>query len=56
MLKEHREELKNLQNDLLELYEQEENFGFSKSLITLVEGRISDLESMINIDEYWENR
>jgi hypothetical protein len=56
MLEEHKEELKDLQRDLLELYDQEENLGFSKSLLTLVEGRISDLESMIAIDKYWENR
>lgn len=56
MLEEHKEELKDLQSDLLELYDQEENLGFSKSLLTLVEGRISDLESVIAIDKYWRDK
>jgi hypothetical protein len=56
MLEEHKKELKELQNDLLELLDAQESLGFSNSLITLVEGRISDLESMISIDKYWSKR
>jgi hypothetical protein len=56
MLEEHKKELKNLQGDLEELNTQEPDTLFSTSLFTLVEGRISDLESMIAIDKYWENR
>lgn len=56
MLEEHQKELADLQGDLAELNTQEPNTLFSMSLFTLVEGRISDLESMIAIDKYWENR
>lgn len=63
MLEEHKEELKNLKTDLEELYAHNEiaewgddALSFSTDLLTLVEGRISDLESMIAIDNYWKDK
>jgi hypothetical protein len=56
MLEEHKAELANLKMDYLELLDAGEETPFSRDLFTLVEGRISDLESMIAIDKYWENR
>jgi hypothetical protein len=56
MLAEHQKELSELKMDLLELLDAGEETPFSNSLFALVEGRISDLESMIAIDKYWENR
>ncbi len=54
MLEEHKAELAQLKKDyeILETCEHK----FSMAIWSLVEGRISDLESMIAIDEYWENR
>lgn len=54
MLEEHKAELAQLQKDyeILKYSEQE----LSMSIWALIEGRISDLESMIAIDEYWKNR
>jgi hypothetical protein len=54
MLEEHKAELAQLQKDyeILKVCEHE----FSMSIWALIEGRISDLESMIAIDKYWENR
>ena len=54
MLEEHKTELAELKNDyeIIKYSEQQ----LSMSIWALIEGRISDLESMIAIDEYWENR
>jgi hypothetical protein len=56
MLEEHRAELAELKRD----YKRYESLGTnaepSPSLWSLIEGRISDLESMISQDEYWEKR
>lgn len=55
MLKEHQEELANLKMDY-EILSATVHTPFSKSLFSLIEGRMSDLEFMIAIDEYWEKR
>jgi hypothetical protein len=47
MLEEHREELAILENEL-------HTKSLSKYAIACIEGRISDLDSMIAQDEYWE--
>jgi hypothetical protein len=54
MLEEHKAELAQLQKDyeILETCEHK----FSMSIWALIEGRISDLESMIAIDKNWENQ
>ena len=54
MLAEHKKELAKLQRDyeILKASEHE----FSMSIWALIEGRISDLESMIAIDKYWDER
>jgi hypothetical protein len=52
MLEEHKAELRELRADYKSLEEHEP----SPSLWALIEGRISDLESMISQDEYWEKR
>lgn len=54
MLEKHKDELTDLKRDLSTILDDEDMY--TPSLITLVEGRISDLESMIAIDKYWENR
>jgi len=60
MLEEHREKLKELQKDLVELKRSHLAYRngepYTNSLFSLVEGRISDLESMIAQDEYWEKK
>lgn len=56
MLQEHQAELANLENDYLELLDAGEDTPFSKDLFTLVEGRISDLKSMIWLDKRWEKQ
>jgi type IV secretory pathway VirB4 component len=56
MLKEHKAELANLKMDYLELLDAGEDTPFSLSLFALIEGRISDLESMIFIDERIERQ
>jgi hypothetical protein len=48
-LEEHREELAAIETDL-------EKFALSKWSIAHLEGRISDLDSMIAQDEYWEKQ
>jgi len=53
MLKEHQEELANLKMDY-EILSATEHTPFSKSLFILIEGRMSDLESMIWLDKRWE--
>jgi hypothetical protein len=54
MLEEHKAELAQLQKDyeILETCEHK----FSMSIWALIEGRISDLESMIAIDKYWDEK
>jgi len=47
MLEEHREELAILENEL-------HTKALSKYAVACIEGRISDLDSMIAQDEYWE--
>lgn len=49
MLEEHREELAILEHEL-------QTKSLSEYAIACLEGRISDLESMIAQDEYWEKR
>ena len=49
MLEEHREELATLENEL-------QTKSLSKYAIACLEGRISDLDSMIVQDEYWEKK
>ena len=56
MLQEHREELALLKNDIKRFNSQGHITQPSLALWSLIEGRISDLESMIAQDEYWENR
>ena len=47
MLEEHRRELVALENDI-------KKFDLSLDSLACIEGRISDLKSMIAQDEYWE--
>ena len=47
MLEEHRKELVALENDI-------KKFDLSLDSLACIEGRISDLKSMIAQDEYWE--
>jgi len=54
MLEEHKAELAQLKKDYEILETCEHNF--SMSIWALIEGRISDLESMIAIDKYWEDK
>jgi len=49
MLEQHREELQILEDEL-------HHKALSKYAVACIEGRISDLESMIAQDEYWEKR
>jgi hypothetical protein len=49
MLEEHKEELQILEDEL-------HHKALSKYAVACIEGRISDLESMIAQDEYWEKR
>lgn len=49
MLEEHKEELAILENEL-------HTKSLSKYAIACIEGRISDLDSMIAQDEYWEKK
>jgi hypothetical protein len=49
MLQEHREELAILENEL-------HTKSLSRFAIACIEGRISDLDSMIAQDEYWEKQ
>ena len=49
MLEEHREELAVLEHEL-------QTKSLSKYAIACLEGRISDLDSMIAQDEYWEKK
>lgn len=53
MLKEHQAELANLKMDY-EMLSATVHTPFSKSLFSLIEGRMSDLEHMIWIDKRWE--
>lgn len=55
MLEEHREELRQLKADTKRYNSLGTNAKPSLALWSLLEGRISDLESMIAQDEYWEN-
>lgn len=56
MLQEHREELRILKADVKRIESLGTRGQPSLTLWSLIEGRISDLESMIAQDEYWENR
>lgn len=56
MLEEHLQELANLKSDYPELEKLQTKGILTPSILILIEGRISDLESMIAIDKYWENR
>jgi len=56
MLEEHRAELAELKRDVRKYNSLGTNAQPSLSLWALLEGRISDLESMIAQDEYWEKR
>jgi len=49
MLREHKEELETLEHEL-------HTKSLSRFAIACIEGRISDLDSMIAQDEYWEKR
>jgi hypothetical protein len=49
MLEEHREELAMLELEL-------QTKSLSKWAVACIEGRISDLDSMIAQDEYWEKQ
>ena len=49
MLEEHREELAVLEHEL-------QTKSLSKYAVACLEGRISDLDSMIAQDEYWEKK
>jgi len=49
MLEEHKEELAILENEL-------HTKSLSRFAIACIEGRISDLDSMIAQDEYWEKQ
>jgi hypothetical protein len=56
MLEEHREELRALKADVKRINSLGTHAQPSLALWSLIEGRISDLESMIAQDEYWEKR
>ena len=56
MLEEHRAELRELKSDVKRIESLGTRGQPSLALWALIEGRISDLESMIAQDEYWEKR
>jgi hypothetical protein len=56
MLEEHLNEFANLSVDKKEIELLVDKGILTPQTLILIEGRISDLESMIAIDKYWENR
>lgn len=56
MLKEHLNEFANLSVDKKEIELLVDKGILTPHTLILIEGRISDLESMIAIDKYWDER
>jgi hypothetical protein len=56
VLEEHINEFANLSVDKKEIELLVDKGILTPHTLILIEGRISDLESMIAIDKYWENR